>query len=189
MTDSTKQTRKSIRQLLVIAALVIIGFTCVKTLRFTIVPLNFLFVCAFFAIPFVAVRPVLRLPNRPKWMGLILLSPLLLLSSCFFVFDGLLGGFEQTQPLQTFQSGGSIIQLERYENGGAVGVHAILLEQRRPIIPGLYLVRSVASFEYAHEGTLFVEGPDKVRVYVRGNYYSNDYEISRVFTLKPWVYF
>jgi len=70
-----------------------------------------------------------------------------------------------------------------------VGVRGIELEQRRLIVPGLYLIRSVAFFDYAREGTLSVEGPDKVRVHARGNHDSSDYEISRVYTLKPWVYF
>jgi hypothetical protein len=55
--------------------------TCIRTLRFTVDILNFIFVCAFYVIPFLAIRPVLRLHQRPRIWGLVLLTPLLLLSS------------------------------------------------------------------------------------------------------------
>jgi len=42
MPESTKETGKSVRQLLVIAALMVIGYTCVHTLRFTIGSINFI---------------------------------------------------------------------------------------------------------------------------------------------------
>ncbi len=162
-------------------------------LRFAVGALNFIFVCTFYAIPILAIPPMLRLPQRAKTLGLILLTPLLLVSTFLLlgtlVFDGLLGGSEHTQPLQTFQQGSSTVQLQRYENGGAVGVHGLNLEQRRLIVPGLYMVRSVDFFDYAYEGTLSVEGPYRVRVHAKGNYHSNDYEVDKTYSLKPWVYF
>jgi hypothetical protein len=189
MTNPTKEVGKSLRQLLVIAALMVIGYTCVRTLRFTVDILNFIFVCAFYVIPFLAIRPVLRLHQRPRIWGLVLLTPLLLLSSFLLlgtvVFDRLLGETERTQPLQTFQQGSSTIQLQRYEYGGAVGVHGLNLEQRRLIVPGLYMVRSVDFFDSAREGTLSVEGLYRVKVHAKGNYYSNDYEVDKVYHLKP----
>lgn len=170
-----------------------IGYTCTRTLSFEVGALNFIFVCAFYLIPFLAIRPVLRLHHRPRIWGLILLTPLLLLSSFLLlgksIFDGLLGETERTQPLQTFQEGSSTIQLQRYENGGAVGVHGLNLEQRRLIVPGLYMVRSVDFFDSAREGTLSVEGPYRVRVRAKGNYYSNNFEVDKIYSLKPWVYF
>jgi hypothetical protein len=193
MTDSTKAVGKSVRQLLVIAALMVIGYICTRTLRFTVDVLNLIFHCVVYAIPLLAIRPVLRLHRRPRIWGLILLSPLLLLSSLYLlgtvVFDGLLGPSELREPLQTFQQGSSTIELQRYENGGSVGVHGLNLEQRRLIVPGLYMVRSVDFFDSAREGTLSVEGPYRVRVHAKGNYDSNDYQVDKVYDLKPWVYF
>lgn len=190
MTESSRQTRNSVGQLLVIAALLVIGHTCVSALRFSAGTLNFICVCAFYAIPLLAIRPVLRLPHRPKVIGLILLIPLLSLSSCSLLFTVAFRGpgtsLERTKPLQAFQEGNCTVRLFRYENGGALGVHGIVLEQSRLIVPGLYLVRSVAFFDSAYEGTLSVEGPGKVRVHVRGSY---DRQIDRAYTLKPWVYF
>jgi hypothetical protein len=193
MTDSTKAVGRSVRQLLVIAALMVIGYTCTRTLRFAVDVLNLIFDSAVYAIPLLAIRPVLRLHQRPRTWGLILFSPLLLLSAFLLlgtvVFEGLLGGTERSEPLQTFQQESSTIQLQRYENGGSIGVHGLNLEQRRLIVPGLFVVRSVAFFDSAREGTLSVEALYRVRVRAKGNYDSNDYVVDKVYHLKPWVYF
>jgi hypothetical protein len=193
MTDSTKAVWKSVRQLVVIAALMVIGYTCTRTLRFTVSVLNLILHCAVYAIPLLALRPVLRLQRRPRIWGLILLSPLLLYSAFLLlgtvILDGLLGPSEFREPLQTFQQGSSTIELQNYEYGGAVGVHGFNLEQRRLIVRGLYMVRSVDFFDDAREGTLSVEGPYRVRVHAKGNYYSEDYQVDKVYDLKPWVYF
>jgi hypothetical protein len=192
MAESSAQTRRSVRQLLLIAALIGIGYACIRTLSFTVDSLNFVFVCALFATPFLAIRPVLRLPRKARIWGLVLLSPVLLLSSFLLlgeIADKVFGGTERTEVLQTFQEGRSTIQLQKYENGGAVGVHGLNLEQRRLIVPGLYTVRSVDFFDDAYEGTLSEEGPYKVRVIANGSYYSNDHQADKVYSLKPWVYF
>jgi hypothetical protein len=193
MTESTKKTRNSAWQLLFIAALMVICYTCSCTLRLTVRELNSILDNAYLVVPFLAIRPVLGLQQQPRIWGLVLLTPLLLLSSFLLlftvVFDGLLGGSERTEPLQTFQQGSSTIQLQRYENGGAVGVHGLNLEQRRLIVPGLYLVRSVDFFDSAWEGTLSVEGPYRVRVHAKGNYYNNNYGVDKSYSLKPWIYF
>jgi hypothetical protein len=191
MTDSTKAVGGSVRQLLVIAALMVIGYTCTRTLRFTVDVLNLIFDSAVYAIPLLAIRPVLRLHQRPRIWGLILLSPVLLLSSLSLLGTVVVGvgGTERTEPLQTFQQESSTIQLQRYENGGSIGVHGLNLEQRRLIVPGLFVVRSVAFFDSAREGTLSVEALYRVRVRAKGNYDSNDYVVDKVYHLKPWVYF
>lgn len=191
MTDSTKAVGKPVGQFLVIAALMVIGYTGTRTLRFTVDILNVIFDCVVYAIPFLAIRRLLRLHQRPRIWGFILLSPVLLLSSLSLLGTVLagVGGSERSEPLQTFQQGSSTIQLQRYENGGAVGVHGLNLEQRRLIVPGLYMVKSVDFFDSAREGTLSMEGLYKVRVHAKGNYYSNDYEVDKVYYLKPWVFF
>lgn len=184
---------KSARQLLVIAAFVVVIYACARALRFTFAPLNFILDCAWLALPLLAIRPVLRLRRPLRVWGIVVLAPVLSLLSLLLVakvvFDGILGGAERTEPLQTFPLGSSTIELQRYEHGGAVGVHGLNLEQRRLILSGVYLVRSIDFFDDAREGTLSVEGPFNVRVHARGNYYSNDYETERVHTLKPWVCF
>jgi hypothetical protein len=185
--------RRSVWQLLLIVALMGMGYACIRTLSFTVEVLNFVFVCAFFLIPFLAIRPVLRLWHKPRILGLILLTPLLLLSSCLLLFtvacEGPGWSNGRTQVLQTFQQGSSTIPLQRYENGGALGVYGLSLEQRRLIVPGLFVVRFVDIFDDAYEGTLSLEGPYRVRVHAKGSYNSNDYQVDKVYSLKPWVYF
>ena len=123
----------------------------------------------------------------------MLFVPVLFLSSFLLlftlIFDGIHGRSERTEPLQTFQMGSSTIQLQRYENGGAVGVRGLNLEQRRLIFPGLYVVRSVDFFDSERQGDLALEGPYRVRVYAEPNHDGNDYEVDKVYSLKPWVYF
>jgi hypothetical protein len=193
MAESTTKTRNSVLQLLVIAALMVIGYACIHTLRSTVGAFNFFFVCGFYVIPFFSIRPILRLSLRPRIFGLILLSPFLLLSSFLLLFHIVSVGpgwaTEFTQSLQTFQQGSCTVELERYASGGAVGIHGLNLEQRRLIFPGFYLVKSVDTFDSAWEGTLSVEGPYKVRVHAKGNYSSNDYQVDKVYDLKPWIYF
>jgi hypothetical protein len=193
MFKSPVQTRRSVWKLLLIAALLAIGYACSRTLRFEAESLNFISACAFYVVPFLAIRPVLRLPRWPRRCGLILLAPLLLLSSFLLLFklvvNGLLGSTEHTETLQKFQQGSSTIELQRYEYGGAVGVRGLNLEQRRLIVPGLYVVKTVDFFDYAHEGTLSVEEPYTVKVHAKGSYDDSKLEVDRGYSLKPWVYF
>jgi hypothetical protein len=189
MTESKNETAKAVRQLSVIAALLVIGYCCNRTLCLTLSIFNTIFACAYYAVPFLAIRPVLRLHQRPRVLGLVLLAPLLLFSAFLLLRRVVIAVSERTQTLQTFQQGSSTIQLQRYENGGAVGVHGLNLEQRRLIVPGLYIVKSVDFFDSARKGTLSVEGLLTVRVHAVGNYYSNDYQVDKIYHLKPWVYF
>lgn len=191
MNESPTKARRSLWHLLFIAVLIAIGYICIRTLSFTVDFLNFVFVCAFFATPFLAIRHVLRLQRKPRIWGIVLLSPVLLLSSCSLLFtvgDRFYGSTERT-PLQTFRLGSSTIELERYSDGVSVGVHGLNLLQSRPIVPGLLVTRSIDFFDSAHEGTLSVEGPHMVRVIAKGSYYSYDHQVDRVYSLKPWVYF
>jgi hypothetical protein len=189
---STKHSNPAY-QLAGLAVLLAICWMGNNALRFTFGPLNVIADCACKVIPFFAIRPVLHLRPLLKTAGFILLTPLLLLSAFLLLGKGIFGGVsgmsELTQPLQTFQLGSSTIQLERYENGGAIGVHGLNLEQKRLVIPGLYIVKSIDFFDSAQEGTLSLEGRNRVRVHARGSYYSNDYLIDKVYTVKPWVYF
>lgn len=193
MAESADHTVRSVLQLLLIAALIGIAYTCSHCLRFTSEWLNFIFACVFYAIPFLAIRPVLRLRRNAKVWGLFLLFPLLSLSSLLLLFtigcDGPGWSLKREDQVQIFQLSGSTVKFERYENGGAVGVHGFFLEQRRLIVPGLYVVKSIDFFDSAYDATITVEGPWKVRVIVKGNYYSNDYRADHTYTLKPWVYF
>jgi hypothetical protein len=82
---STEKTAQSVRELLAIAAVLVIGYCCRQMLRFTVDALNSILACVFYAIPFLAIRPIVRLRQRPRIWGWVLLSPLLLLSSLFLL--------------------------------------------------------------------------------------------------------
>lgn len=187
-----KETSKAVQQLLVLAAIMILGYVCGDKFRFTVSVLNRIFTCAYLLVPFLAIRPVLLLHRWFRIVGFILLTPLLLLSSLLFlgnlVFER--GGYgEIREPMQSFQQGESTIELGEYEHGGSVGVHGIYLEQRRRIFPGLLLVKSIDFFDLARRATLFLDGPYRVRVHVEGGYYGDASGTDRNYSLKPWVYF
>jgi hypothetical protein len=185
----TKETANAIQQLSAIAALLLLGYFCRGTLRFTADSLNLIFFCVFCVIPFLAIRPVLHLQRGPRVWAWIILTPLLLGSSFLLLSRIVLGNEERTVELRTFELGSSTIQLQKYEYGGAVGVHGLNLEQRRSIVPGLYLYKCVDFFNSAQEGTLSKEGPYTVRVHAVGSYYSYDHQVDEIYQLKPWIYF
>ena len=192
MIEQTKDTRKSVRRLLILIASMLVGYACIEMFRFAAGLVNLIFVCTYLIVPFFAIRPVRRLSQPFKALGYFLLTPVLLLSVVNLsvsILDALVPDLKRIEPLQTIQQGRSSVQIGRYEHGGAVGVRSVYLEQRRPVLPGLYLVRSVDVFMYAHEATLSVDGPYRVSVHVIGSYDDPYSVVDRAYSLKPWVYF
>src|SRR5215831_12985578 len=86
MMPSPDERPKTARTLLVLAALMALGYLCIRTLRFTNYFLNLAFVCLFCLIPFLAARAALRLGGWLKVATTILLVPLLALSMLFLLF-------------------------------------------------------------------------------------------------------
>ena len=179
--------RRSIQNLIVLAVLMSIGYAGTRALRFTVDILNPIFACVVCVLPFFAIRPLRAFPKWARVLGRVFLYPVLLLSALDLL--GALGGWELTRPVQTLQQGSSTIKLDDYDYGGGVGVHGLRLQQRRLLVPGVYLVKTLDFFDDAREGAISVEGPDKIRAHSKGNYSSDDYEVDRVYSLKPWVYF
>jgi hypothetical protein len=191
----TKDDRsRAIRQLLVIAALMGLGYVCIRTLRFTNDGPNLAFVCGFFLVPFFAIRPVLRLGRWPRVLMALLLTPLLAFSMLALVatvgcdIPAHVRHIELSEELGSVQQGRYSVHLLWEETaGGAVGPHGVGLEQRMFIVPGLYTVRYLDYFEGAHEGSISAEGADKVRVHIPK---SNSYEeVNNVYSPKRRVYF
>ena len=192
MSTLTKEMGKPVRQLLVLAVVMALGYTCRYAFRFTVGALNQIFEIAFLLVPFLAIKPMLRLRSWFRALGFVLLIPVLLLLSLLVLGTIIFGTgdrSEMREPLQAFQQGNSTIELGEYDYGGSVGVHGIYLEQRRHIFPGLYLVRSIDFFDSAQRATLSVDEPYRVRVHAEGNYYSYDVRTDKVYLLKPWLYF
>lgn len=122
-------------------------------------------------------------------MGWIFLAPVLLLSSFILFMTVVAGAKEHREPLQTIQLENNTIEIQRYEFGGAVGVRGIELEQRRRLVPGLYLIKSLDFFPLAYEVTMAVETPSTVKVHAKGSYSDHDHEVDKTYSIKNWVYF
>ncbi len=71
--------------------------------------------------------------------------------------------------------------------GGAVGPHGVSLEQRMVIAPGLYMVKTLDYFAGANEGSISVEGTDRIEVHISRS--GSDQELERVYSLKHRVFF
>ena len=184
---------KALRRLLFLAALMGLGYLCTRTLRFTNDFLNIAFVCSFFLIPFLAAGEALRLGGWLKIVTTILLVPLLALSmvsllltvSCYL--PDAIGHVERSRELAWVQQGNYSVHLLWNETpGGALGPHGVLLEQRMPIVPGLYLVKPLDYFEGASHGSLSAEGTDPVRLHIPKS--NQNEEVNKVYSLKRRVY-
>lgn len=170
------------------------GYLCIRALRFTNEGLNLAFGCAFLLLPFLAIWPVLRLHGRPRALAAVLLAPVLVLSLLFLfftvVFDipAFVQHRELSRELGSVRQGHYSVHLLWEETaGGAVGPHGVSLEQRMFVIRGLYIVKHIAYFDGAYEGSLSAQGPDKVRVHIPKSDFRQ--EVDRVYSLKPMVYF
>ncbi len=199
MSDSVPSNRRSnpVRRLVLLTALIVFMYLCMRTLRFTHAGLNLAFGCLFLVLPFFAIKPALRLPRRAKTMTLILLMPLLafsafgLLATMVADIPDAIGHVQLSTELCTLDQGQYSVHLAWEETaGGAVGPHGVGLEQRRNIFPGMYAVRYLDYFEGAREGTISFVGPNMVSLYIPIAGYNEDQKnVRRVYSLKPWLYF
>ena len=195
MIETIDDRRNSVRQLLATAALIALGYVCIRTLRFTNGGLNLVFACVFFLTPFLAIRPLRRLRSWPKVLGTIVLTPFLALSLLLLLMEAtceapaVIQGRELSWELSVAQQEHSSIHLLRETTaGGAVGRHGLGLEQRMFILPGIYTVKYVDYFEGAYQGSMSVEATNRVRLHIDARENWNP-EIDKVYVLKPWVYF
>jgi hypothetical protein len=186
------------RSLVLLGLAFIAGVVCSRRLRFTQPLLNEFFVVAVLALPFLALRPLSQLPRIPKVIGKIALTPVLILSFLLALGFAACGDLQlrpgkescMQEVARVDQTSYSVHVLSDTCGGPTVGV-TLLVEQRMPLLPGLYLVRAVEVFDGASEGNLTVVGPNRIRVQIpKGVEGSNcDQKIVRVYQLKPHVYF
>ena len=194
MIEAADESRGAARQLLVVVALIAVGYLCIRILRFTNDGLNLAFVCVFLLLPFLAIKPVLRLHRWPKVLSTILLAPLLALSLVMLLFTAAcdipaaLQHRELVREVSSISQGRYSVHLLWEEtSGGAVGPHGVGLEQRMFIVPGLYVVKHLDYFEGARSGSLSAEGNDKVLLHIPEE--TGHAAINRVYSLKRGVYF
>jgi hypothetical protein len=80
---------------------------------------------------------------------------------------------------------GGRIAIYRSDCGLPCGNEGIAVRHERRLVPGLLLVRRLAGFDGAHDARHDVIGPRRVRLSVEGSGAPR----SRVYDVKPWVYF
>jgi hypothetical protein len=184
---------KALRRLLFLAALIGLGYLCTRTLRFTNHFLNIAFLCSFFLVPFVAAREALRLGGWLKVVTTMLLIPLLALSMVSLLLTvscdlpAVVEHREMSRQIGYVQQGNYSVHLLWNETaGGALGPHGVLLEQRMPIVAGLYVVKPLDYFEGASRGSVSAEGTDSVRLHIPES--NENEEVNKVYALKRRVY-
>jgi hypothetical protein len=194
MVETTENRSGAMRQLLLVAALMGLGFACIRTLRFTNDGLNLAFGCGFLLVPFFAIRPLLRLRRWPRVLITVLLTPLLAFSMLTLLFTvgcdipAYVQHRELSREVGSVQQGHYSVHLLWEETaGGAVGPHGVSLEQRMFILPGLYVVKVLDYFEGAHEGSISPAGADSVRLHIPQS--GSREEVNHVYSLKHRVYF
>ena len=194
MAPPADDRRSALKQLLIVAALMAMGYLFRRTLRFTNGALNLAFVCLFSLLPFFAIRPVLRLRRWPKLAASIFLVPLLAISMLCLLLTAtceipvVVERRELSREVATLRMEHCTVHLLWQETaGGAVGPHGLGLEQRMVVVPGLYLVKHLDYFEAVNKGSLAFEGADKVRLSIpkSGSHQEGD----KVYALKRRVYF
>lgn len=193
----TNPASRPVWRLIILVALSVFMYLCMGSFRFTHHGLNLAFGCLFLLLPFFAIRPALRLPRWPKIAALTLLTPMLAFSvlglSGMAACDipDAVNHVQLSRELCTLQHGEYSVHLAWEETaGGAIGPHGVSLEQRRSLLPGMYLVKTLDYFEGASEGTLSWAGTDKVSLYIPVvGYYGNQKNIRREYSLKSWLYF
>jgi hypothetical protein len=195
---SAKPQPRPVRKLLLLALAFIAGAACTQCLRFTHPVPNELFGAAVLSAPFLALRPLSQLPRIPRVIGRIAVTPILLFS-LFTALSFVACGELQLQPGQKscMQELGRVdqqrysVQLVHDGCGGAVVGFMLLVEQHMPLLPGLYLVRSVDIFDGAYEGNLTVVGLNQVRLQIPKGVEGSGWhqEVDHVYRLKPHLYF
>jgi hypothetical protein len=151
-------------------------------------------------LPFVAIRPILQFSRIPKIIGCIFISPILIFDVLFvLLFVGCSPQLELhhyrtnscIQELGKLEQGNYSVHLLRDCGGGAPVSFTVWIEQRLPILPGLYLLRTVDSFYGAYEGKLISVSGDEVRLQIPVGVPGSGWEekIDRTYKLKRHVYF
>lgn len=131
-------------------------------------------------------------------IGLILVSPILLLSLLAIVasascdFD--LHPYTQSSCLQELgkiERNRYSVHLIRDGCGGATEPFTLYIEQRRKVVPGLYVFRSIDGFERAYEGTMTAVGDNQIHIHVPKGVEGSGWnrEVDKTYSLKPHVYF
>jgi len=186
---------RPVRNLLLLGALFIVGFVCSRSLRFNYSLFNYIFGWAVLCIPFFALRPILQLGKLSGFIGLILASPILLISllliltsvACDFDLHPYTKG-SCLQDLGRIEQSGYSVHLILDEDcaGGALSSVSLYIEQRRRILPGIYIFRMVDSFPES-DGQIRSAGTDSVYAHIPSAW--RHQPVDHIYLLKKHVYF
>jgi len=175
------------------------GKLFVRTFRFTHALPNYVFEAVLLVLPFFVIPAVLRLPRIAKYIGLVVLTPFLFISLSLMIASAIWGAPELAgnystacmEELAQIKRGTYSVHLVRDGCGGAMVSFVVFVEQRIPVLPGLYRFRMIDAFESAYEGKLTYVGPDQIRVQIPKGVEGSGWngEIDRVYQLKKRALF
>src|SRR5437879_1858154 len=160
--------------------------------------LNYLFGWGVACLPFFALRPLSQLPRIPKVLGFVLVSPLLLVCLLMIAvsvacdFD--LHPYSKdscTQELERIEQHGYSVHFILDGCGGASQGFILDVEKRMKALPGIYVFRTVDSFDGAYEGTMRSVGENQIHVHIPMGVPGSGWrqEVDRDYRLKRHVYF
>ncbi|MGA8273940.1 MAG: hypothetical protein WB919_20420 [Candidatus Sulfotelmatobacter sp.] len=187
------------RSLILLGCAFLLAYGCIRIFSSSNTAFNHFFVLGWLSIPFIALRPLSQLPRLSKWIGFVLVTPLLLLClvMCLITVtcDFYLHPYGKDSCLEELgkieQNGYSVHLVHDRGCGGALDSGSLDVEQRKTIFPGLYLVRSIAYFDGAYEGQITQSGSSAIHVHVpkgaEGSIWHQ--EVDRTYMLKRYLYF
>jgi len=196
------KTPRNLRRLLLPILSFAIGIAFTQFLQFTTPLLNYLFVAAILPLPFLAIRPLLRFSRMGKVIGSVFLIPVLLADLLFGVWFLLVLTLSPSVELHHYRTDSCIHELAKIDEkrysvhllrdcgGGAPVSFTVWIEQRMPLLPGLYVVREIDSFYGAYEGTLSIVDRNSVRLQIPVGIEGSGWmeAIDRTYQLKRYVY-
>jgi hypothetical protein len=196
--QETKPKSNAIRHLLLLGMLFVVGLGCCRVFRFTLPLLNHVFVVGVLCIPILALRNLSQLSRIPKVIGFVFLIPLALFSLLMILVAMGSVACEMhplnkgcLQELENIERNGYSVHLMLDECGGVIGGRILTVEQRRPLLPGIYLFRLVDLFDEAYEGEMTPISANQIHLHipmgVKGSFWTQ--EIDRTYTLKRYLYF
>ena len=183
------------RKLTCVIALYAVGYLCCRIFAFDQPILNYCSSLLVVVLPFLAIGPLLKLSKWTKRAGLVLLSPILFMELVFMLFFFACGSPELhhyrpgscIQEEQRLERNGYTVHLLSDCGGGATVRNSEWIEQRRRLMPGLSLVKTIASFYGAANGDLAFGDGNTLR-YLRSEVDDNGKQ-DYTYQLKPHLYF
>lgn len=169
-TEPTHVWRQPVRRIFLLSALFILGYICTRIFEFSQPLLNYLFVLLVMSLPFFAIYPIRRLSKLAKIAGYVIVSPLLLIE-IFLLLGFVACGSPEVhhyradscvQEEQHLEQDGYSVHLLHDCGGGATVDNSQWIEQRKEVVPGLFLVKTVDEFYGAARAEMSFTGENQL---------------------------